>query len=79
MGSDPIFYSRGITEAEIVREALDREERYGAREMRTAVDPEAGAQFLRFIRSLGRRRAKGPAGRTWTRESLYGERVDRWT
>jgi len=68
---------RGVTEAEILREALDRAEIGGSRG--GYVDnPAAGRKALAFMRSLASRDRKGPAGRNWTRESLYEDRVGRW-
>lgn len=68
---------RGVTEAELVREALDLrslDSRLGV-----APDREAWLSFKRFVL---RERRKGPlaaAGRTWTRDELYEERIGRWT
>lgn len=66
---------RGVTEAEIIREALDRVE---VGTSRVSLDPAAGRKALAFMRSLSARRSKGPAGRTWTREALYEDRMGRW-
>lgn len=68
---------RGVTEAELVREALDlrsRDSRVGG-----APDREAWLSFKRFV--LGERK-QGPLAvraRTWTRDELYEERIGRWT
>lgn len=67
---------RGVTEAEIIREALDRAHVGDSRAGHLS-DPAAGRKAVSFMRSLARRR-KGPAGRGWTRESLYDERIGRW-
>jgi transcription elongation GreA/GreB family factor len=67
---------RGVTEAEIIREALDRAD-VGDRADHLS-DIAAGHKAISFIRSLARRRRKAPAGRGWTRESLYDERIGRW-
>lgn len=67
---------RGVTEAEIIREALDRAD-VGDRAGYLS-DPAAGQKAISFMRSLARRRRKAPAGRGWTRESLYDERIGRW-
>src|SRR4051794_11856746 len=69
---------RGVTEAEIIREALDSVET-GAVVRRQEVDEAAGRQALRFMQALGKSIRKAPRGRTWTRESLYGDRISRWT
>ena len=68
---------RGVTEAEILREALDRAEISGNRGGHVP-DPAAWRKLLSFMRSLAKRRHKAPAGRTWTRESLYEDRISRW-
>lgn len=69
---------RGVTEAEIMREALDRlDVRPVAR--RRDVDVDAARQALAFMRSLAARGNRAPKGRTWTRESLYEDRIGRWT
>ena len=61
---------RGMSESEIVREALDTpEDRQGP-------DPQAIEEALEFMRSL-EHRAPIPGGRDWTREDLYEERT-RW-
>ena len=68
---------RGVTEAEIIREALDRADVGGSRAGHLS-DPAAGRKAISFMRSLARRRRKAPAGRGWTREALYDERIGRW-
>ena len=68
---------RGVTEAEIIREALDRADVGDSRAGHLS-DPAAGRKAISFMRSLARRRRKAPAGRGWTRESLYDERIGRW-
>ena len=68
---------RGVTEAEIIREALDRAEISGSRGGHVD-DPAAGRKAISFMRSLARRHRKAPAGRSWSRESLYDERIGRW-
>jgi hypothetical protein len=59
----------GVTESEIIRAALDRVETITV----------AGRQALRFMRALGSSLRKPPRGRTWRRESLYEDRINRWT
>ena len=68
---------RGVTEAEIIREALDSVEIRGGGKQ-AGGDSAAAQKALAFMRSLAARRRKGPAGRTWTRESLYEARIGRW-
>jgi len=69
---------RGVTEAEIIREALDQA---GVKPLtrRRDVDIDAARQALAFMRSLAARENRSPKGRTWTRESLYEDRIGRWT
>lgn len=69
---------RGVTEAEIIREALDSVEGVAA-VPRVTGDEAAARQALRFMHALGASPRKAPQGRTWTRESLYGDRISRWT
>jgi hypothetical protein len=69
---------RGVTEAEIIREALDSVETVAV-VRRQDVDEAAGRQALRFMHALGKSFRKAPRGRTWTREALYGDRISRWT
>ncbi len=69
---------RGVTEAEIIREALELTDagRDGRRTPPTP-DPAAAQKALAFMRALSRRSSHAPAGRGWTRESLYEDRL-RW-
>ncbi len=69
--------ARGVSEAEIIREALDRQLNGGTNRP-AHYDPEAWRQIEAFIASL---RAKGPLPkrrRDWTREELYEERLSRY-
>ena len=69
---------RGVTEAQVIRDALDGPG-YGVRASTKAPgDPVAARKALAFMRSLTLRRRKTPTGRNWTRESLYEERLGRW-
>jgi hypothetical protein len=68
---------RGVTEAQLIREALDHVDVKPVR--RRDVDVEAARRALAFMRSLSTRGSKAPKGRTWTRESLYEDRIGRWT
>jgi hypothetical protein len=67
----------GVSEAEIIRRALDRELSTGA--MPNAhPDPGAWEKALAFMRSL---HAQGPLPnrrRDWRRENLYEERMNRY-
>jgi hypothetical protein len=69
---------RGVTEAELIREALDHVD---ARPVvrRRDVDLDAAREAIAFMRSLAARESRAPKGRTWTRESLYEDRIGRWT
>ena len=69
---------RGVTEAEIIREALDQTEIRGDRSGGHIPNPESIRKVVSFMRSLAKRRRKAPAGRTWTREELYEDRIGRW-
>ena len=69
----------GVTEAEIIRDALDRVEIGTAGRSRTNwPDSAAAEKALAFMRSLAARTSKGQSGRTWTRDSLYEDRTGRW-
>src|ERR1043166_5197379 len=69
---------RGVTEAEIIREALDGVE-MTALPGRREVDASAGRKALAFMRSLSASHTGATRRRAWTRESLYEERTGRWT
>jgi hypothetical protein len=70
---------RGLSEAELIREALDREfELGGGRAARIRLlDPQAWDEEKEFIERLI---AQGPleGERHWTREELYAERLNRY-
>lgn len=68
----------GVTEAEIIRQALDSVGIGGGGGKPAGQDSVAAGRALAFMRSLAARRSKGPAGRAWTRESLYEARTGRW-
>lgn len=68
---------RGITEAEIIREALDSAES-GSAVRRRRVDVVAARKALAFMRSLGAASRKSSRTQGWTRESLYEDRISRW-
>jgi len=69
---------RGVTEAEIIREALDRSEQGVPDRRHRTVDLEAGRRLLASIRALSRRRDV-PRFRRSSRDSLYEDRIGRWT
>ncbi len=68
---------RGISEAELIREAIDRQIEHGA--MRSLhIDSEAWERVHKFMLAL---HAEGPLPnrpRRWTREELYEERLNRY-
>jgi hypothetical protein len=66
---------RGVTEAEVIREAIDDIGSVPTASQRIP-DPEAVHQFFAFLREL-EKRPTIPAPR-WTRDSLYEERIGRW-
>jgi hypothetical protein len=69
---------RGITEAQLIREALDSIE-IGAVVRRREGDAAASRKALAFMRSLSASRRGTSSNRGWTRESLYEDRIGRWT
>ncbi len=68
---------RGVTEAELIREALDSVET-GALPGRRQLDASAARKALAFMRSLAAAPGRASRGRSWTRESLYEDRIGRW-
>lgn len=66
---------RGVTEAELIREALDlpREGRRGA------PDRQAWLSFRRFAAKQRRKGGVSGRARGFRREELYEERIGRWT
>ena len=69
---------RGVTESEVVRDAIERVEPAEATASHVP-DPEAARKFFAFIDELSRRPPRAPERPRWTRESLYEERIGRWT
>ena len=70
---------RGITEAEVIREALDRTARDGSSARgQGGCDAEAARRAVAFMRSLASRRSTGRRGRGWSRDDLHRERIGRW-
>ena len=68
--------ARGISEAEVIRQAIDRQI-MGVAVETGGGDPSAWDSALRFMRSLAARPRKGGQGRGWTREDAYAERLSR--
>lgn len=69
---------RGVTQAQLIREALDGLE-MSTLPGRREVDTNAGSKALAFMRSLSASQSDKSRRRSWTRESLYAERIGRWT
>ncbi|MEK7326603.1 MAG: hypothetical protein AAB217_15265 [Chloroflexota bacterium] len=65
---------RGLSEAEVIRQAIEREAEAGAIKLLSG-DTAALQDFLKFARS---RRATGGARRAWKRDDLYEERLNRY-
>ncbi len=68
---------RGVSEAEIIRQALDQHLSGGGSQP-FQPDPKAWEEALKFMHEL---RARGPLPnrrRNWTREELYEERMNRY-
>jgi hypothetical protein len=66
----------GVTEAELIREALDNVETRPV-VVRQQTDAVAARRALAFMRSLPASH-RGTSRSTWTRESLYEDRIGRW-
>lgn len=69
--------SRGVSEAELIRQAIDRQVG-GVRQRSLPPDPVAWEQAYQFMLDL---RAQGPMEgeqRTWRRQDLYEERMKRY-
>ena len=67
--------ARGISDAEVIRQAIDRHVRGGS--PAAGGDATAWKNALRFMRSLTARARKGGKGRDWKREDAYAERLSR--
>jgi hypothetical protein len=68
--------AHGLSEAELIRQAIDQRLAGGAKKLPR--DPEAWARAMALMRSL---QAQGPLPdrrRNWTREDLYEERESRY-
>ena len=66
----------GVSEAELIRQALDHQVSAGSRSAQP--DPDAWKKAHRFMLA---RHARGPLrgrARTWTRDDLYEDRVSRY-
>ena len=71
-----IARARGISEAEVIRQAIDRQVGRVSVEAGGG-DPAVWERALRFMRSLAARARKGDQRRDWTREDAYAERLSR--
>lgn len=69
--------ARGISEAEIIRRALENEMR-SSNVYRPAYDPDAWNRIVAFWEELDKRGPVEPRPRDWTREDLYEERMSRY-
>jgi len=65
---------RGVSEAEIIRQAIEREMLFTATRPLSG-DHSAMEEFIRF--GLSRRAGQDTTGRVWTRDELYEERLSR--
>ena len=68
--------ARGVSEAEVIRQAIDRQVMGAAAEAGVG-DPNAWESALRFMRSLAAHPRKKGLDRGWTREDAYAERLSR--
>lgn len=69
---------RGMSEAELIREAIDHQLAEAAVRKPVPPDQEAWERALKFMQEL---HARGPLpiqGRTWKREDAYEERLSRY-
>lgn len=72
-----IAESRGVSEAEIIRGALENEMRL-ASVYRPAYSHEAWNRIVAFWDELDKRSPVEPRPRDWKREDLYEERMSRY-
>jgi len=68
--------SRGVSEAEIIRRALETELRVVG--YRPAYDLEAWERIYKFLQEMEKRGPVPQRKRDWTREELYEERMKRY-
>jgi hypothetical protein len=68
--------ARGLSEAEIIRQAIDHEAA-GAPVQSTAADRSAWQELVAFIEARQGSAAGGQPYR-WNREEIYAERESRW-
>jgi hypothetical protein len=68
--------TRGVSEAEIIRRALEMELRSIG--YRPAYDLEAWGRIYKFLQEMEKRGPVPQRKRDWTREDLYEERMKRY-
>ena len=68
--------ARGVSEAEVIRQAIDRQV-MGVAVESGGGDPTAWKSALRFMQSLAARPRRRGQGRGWKREDAYAERLSR--
>src|SRR3990170_1722012 len=68
--------ARGVSEAEIIRRALDNEIRRAG--YRLAYDDEAMQRLYQAMLDMDKKPSVPPKKRDWTREDLYEERMKRY-
>jgi hypothetical protein len=66
--------TRGVSEAELIREAIDQQASSGAQ---SAPDPAAWAEARRLMLAMPAHGSAPGRSRTWRREDLYEERLRR--
>lgn len=69
---------RGLSEAEIIRQAIDREATHAAPRIELS-SQEAWDQAYQFIQSLAERAGQFKTPYKWNREELYEERLSRYS
>lgn len=67
----------GLSEAEIIRRALENEMRQSSA-YRPPYDDEVMRRLLAFWEELDKRAPVAPRSRNWTREELYEDRMKRY-
>ncbi len=68
--------SRGVSEAEIIRRALDNELKRAG--YRLAYDDEAMQRLYQAMLDMDKKPPVPPSKRDWSREDLYEERMKRY-
>ena len=68
--------ARGVSEAELIRQALDHQVNAGSRSAQP--DPDAWEKARRFMLASHARGSLHGRARTWTRDELYEDRMKRY-